>query len=141
MAHGADQQCRPELLGATSDRKDRIPHSPNHSVHRVGCRGLADGVRCCSRVCADGIANVGGDLVSDLLPTSEPWMSDANCATSDPDLFTGEKGQPSEPAKKICGAGDVTAECLEYAIRTMQTRSIWGGKTTRERIGLRRKAA
>jgi len=68
-------------------------------------------------------------------------MDDANWATSDPDLFTFGSGGSARQARNICGACDVAAECLEYAMRTNQADSVWTGLTPLQRRNLRRKAA
>ena len=75
------------------------------------------------------------------LPDCESWMDSALCAETDPALFTVEKGGSWEPARKICGGCDVREACLEYAQRTMQMQSIWGGLSPLERRRLRKEAA
>lgn len=41
-------------------------------------------------------------------------------------------------AKRICVACPVRAECLEYALENNERQGVWGGKTYRERMVLRR---
>ena len=74
-------------------------------------------------------------------PDFEPWMDDANWATSDPDLFTFGSGGSARQARKICGACDAINQCFEYSLRTNQEDSVWGGLTPLQRRNLRRKAA
>ncbi|SDG22608.1 WhiB family transcriptional regulator [Microbacterium sp. 77mftsu3.1] len=75
------------------------------------------------------------------LITPEPWVADARCAETDPELFHPPVGGSSQEAKKICADCPVQAECLAYALRTNQTESIWGGKSARERRTMRSAAA
>lgn len=71
----------------------------------------------------------------------EPWVADALCAQTDPELFFPEKGGSSDAAKRVCAACDVTEECLTYALRTGQDDGIWGGLSRMERRELSRGAA
>lgn len=73
----------------------------------------------------------------DTLIRPEPWVQDALCAQTDPELFFPQKGGSTLNAKKICASCDVRAECLEYALRTGQDDGIWGGKSSRELRKLR----
>lgn len=74
-------------------------------------------------------------------PVSEAWMGDANCATTDPDIFFPEKGDSATPARSICAACEVTAECAAFAERTMPTHGVYAGVTARARHDARRAAA
>ena len=71
----------------------------------------------------------------------ETWREDAACSGSDTDLFfpTGEDEALAAPAKAICAACPVQAQCLQYAIATNQTEGVWGGLTGPERRRLRRR--
>lgn len=71
----------------------------------------------------------------------EPWVADALCAQTDPEIFFPEKGGSTDAAKRVCGACDVTAECLAYALRTGQEHGIWGGLSRMERRALSRGVA
>lgn len=66
--------------------------------------------------------------------TPETWTQDANCATTDPELWFPDEGDPATGtrAKQFCGTCNVQAACLEYAVRTNQTHGIWGGLTSRQ---------
>ncbi len=68
----------------------------------------------------------------DLVPT--PWMAEAACTGSDPDLFFGESGDPCVDAKAICGRCPVSEACLKFAIQNSERFGIWGGLTFRQRI-------
>jgi WhiB family redox-sensing transcriptional regulator len=67
------------------------------------------------------------------------WVLDALCAQIDTDVFFPEKGIPGKPAKNICGACTVVAECLAYAMGNNEQFGIWGGLSERERRALKRK--
>jgi WhiB family transcriptional regulator, redox-sensing transcriptional regulator len=76
-----------------------------------------------------------------LLPPGDSglrWQERALCAQTDPDaFFPGKGGSTSEP-KKVCRACPVTAECLEYALRTDQRYGVWGGLSERQRRKIKR---
>lgn len=74
--------------------------------------------------------------------TEQPeWQELALCAETDPEAFYPEKGKPTAPAKRICLACEVRAECLEYALTHDERFGIWGGLSERERRALKRRAA
>lgn len=73
-----------------------------------------------------------------------PWMADALCAQTDPELFFPDKGGSSTAAKAICARCPVAAECLDYALADDQSSyvspfyfGIWGGTTRTERQAIR----
>jgi WhiB family transcriptional regulator, redox-sensing transcriptional regulator len=68
------------------------------------------------------------------------WQADALCAQTDPEAFFPEKGGSTRDAKKVCGACNVRAECLEYALANDERFGIWGGMSERERRRLRKRA-
>lgn len=68
---------------------------------------------------------------------TEPWMSDALCAQTDPDLFLPGVGGSTVAAKKICGRCEVREQCLNYALENYVI-GVWGGLSDRERRVLRR---
>lgn len=69
------------------------------------------------------------------------WMDRGRCAEVDPELHFPEKGGSVRAAKRICGACEVLAECLEYALAHDERFGIWGGFSERERRRLKRAAA
>lgn len=69
--------------------------------------------------------------------TPEPWVADALCAQTDPEVFFPEKGGSTREAKAVCKRCDVVVECLTYALRTGQTEGVWGGRSARELMKLR----
>jgi WhiB family transcriptional regulator, redox-sensing transcriptional regulator len=69
------------------------------------------------------------------------WQDHALCAETDPEVFYPEQGASTRPAKKICRACEVRAECLAYAMETGQRFGIWGGLSENERRRLRQEAA
>lgn len=79
----------------------------------------------------------------DLLPVDERhnplwWQAFSLCAQVGGDVLFPEKGQSAAPAKALCAACDVRAECLEYALANGEKFGVWGGKTERERSALKR---
>lgn len=71
----------------------------------------------------------------------ELWMQDALCAQSDPDLWFPEPHESARAGQKICLSCPVRMQCLEYAMRTHQTRGTWGGKSEFELRSVRKPAA
>ena len=63
----------------------------------------------------------------------EPWMDEALCAETDPDMFFPEKGDEGRAAKRICGECPVRSACLEYALTNNLQLGIWGGLAIAER--------
>lgn len=76
-----------------------------------------------------------------LLADEEPWQERALCTQTDPDAFFPELGESSGPAKRVCRACDVRAECLAYALATDQRYGIWGGMSRRDRLRVMRQRA
>lgn len=72
---------------------------------------------------------------------AEPWVADALCAQTDPEMFFPEKGGSTKEAKRICSDCPVVAECLEYALREGERIGIWGGRSSRERSRMLRAAS
>lgn len=88
-------------------------------------------------VAARGV-NVGTAWSSEALIPAEPWMADARCAETDPEIFFVDKGGSAVEAKEVCAGCDVAEQCLAYALRTNETHGIWGGMTGFERRGMRK---
>lgn len=68
----------------------------------------------------------------------EPWVQDARCAETDPEIFFPEKGGSTKSAKRVCAECTVRVECLAYALRTKQDEGIWGGKSALQLKELRK---
>ena len=66
-------------------------------------------------------------------PEVVAWQEQALCAQTDPETFFPEKGGSVKPAKRVCMACPVRAECLEWALETGERYGIWGGLSERER--------
>ena len=66
-----------------------------------------------------------------------PWVDEALCAQTDPEIFHPGKGQSSRDAAAICGRCPVTADCLDWALRHKES-GIWGGTSENQRKHLRR---
>lgn len=69
----------------------------------------------------------------------EPWMADALCAQTDPDVFFPELGGSTREAKAICAKCPVLARCRAFALEHGE-RGVWGGTSDGDRTRLRRKA-
>jgi WhiB family transcriptional regulator, redox-sensing transcriptional regulator len=73
----------------------------------------------------------------------EDWMSEAVCASVDPEVWFPPKSGSSTPAKRICrGVGGqpgcpVINECLEYALTHDERFGVWGGMSERDRNKIR----
>lgn len=68
------------------------------------------------------------------------WQDLALCAETDPEIFFVGKGESPRPAKRVCGACEVRAECLAYALRHDERFGVWGGLSERERRRLKRQS-
>lgn len=68
------------------------------------------------------------------------WSNVANCIGVDPNLFYPERGASNKLAKAICQECVVREDCLEYAL-AHENFGVWGGKTERERRGIRKQRA
>jgi WhiB family redox-sensing transcriptional regulator len=71
---------------------------------------------------------------------SRDWMSYGACHGADTELFfpiatAGRALEQVNSAKAVCGRCRVRADCLSYALRTMQ-HGIWGGTTGDERAAM-----
>jgi WhiB family redox-sensing transcriptional regulator len=82
------------------------------------------------------VALMGGN---DLAAADGAWRELALCAQVDPELWFPEKGESPAAAKLLCGRCEVRAECLELALETNEQFGIWGGLSSKERRGLRRR--
>ena len=74
----------------------------------------------------------------------EPWMTEAKCRGTDPNLFfpdgPGVSNTTITTAKKVCAECPVRLECLEYANRLHIFDGVWGGLSVTERRGYTRKS-
>ena len=66
-------------------------------------------------------------LVEALAVGELSWQDYANCRGADADLFFPERGASTRKAKAICGACEVKAECLDYAVDMGEKFGIWPG--------------
>jgi WhiB family redox-sensing transcriptional regulator len=65
------------------------------------------------------------------------WHELALCAQTGPDFFFPEPGTSLRDAKRLCGACEGRAGCLEYALTHDERFGVWGGLSERERLALR----
>ena len=67
------------------------------------------------------------------------WMTQAVCASVDPEIFFPEKGGGSglsRQPKSVCAGCPVTRECLAFALDHAIDEGVWGGLTASERSGM-----
>lgn len=76
------------------------------------------------------------DLSTASIVDAEPWMKDALCAQTDPEIFfpdSDSRDDARADAKKVCESCDVRSDCLIYALTHGERFGIWGGLTPAER--------
>lgn len=66
-----------------------------------------------------------------------PWLDQAACRGLDPALFHPQRGEPTEPAKRVCASCPVRQECLDWALEANEKHGVWGGMSERQRRQLR----
>jgi WhiB family transcriptional regulator, redox-sensing transcriptional regulator len=71
------------------------------------------------------------------------WRSLGACQQEDPELFfpvaqAGPALVQLDQARAICARCQVRAECLSFALETVQDHGVWGGTSEEERRALRR---
>lgn len=67
-----------------------------------------------------------------------PYLPDAACAGEDPSIFTDDPDYLFVmQAKALCYRCPARQACLDYAVAHNEV-GVWGGKTQRERSGMRR---
>lgn len=72
----------------------------------------------------------------------DSWRLDAACRGMDPEVFHNVKGQPVHlEARAACAACTVRFDCLSYAVNNGIKVGYWGGRTPRQRNGLRSRIA
>jgi WhiB family transcriptional regulator, redox-sensing transcriptional regulator len=82
-----------------------------------------------------------GTLSEGTRASSASWISSGACHGADTELFfpvttAGGALKQINSAKAVCGSCQVRADCLSYALETMQ-HGIWGGTTWDERAEMR----
>ncbi|WP_329199741.1 MULTISPECIES: WhiB family transcriptional regulator [unclassified Streptomyces] len=68
------------------------------------------------------------------------WYDLALCAQTGPAFFFPEPGSSLRDAKRLCGACEGRAACLEYALANDERFGVWGGLSESERLALRPRA-
>lgn len=70
------------------------------------------------------------------------WRSLSACRDEDPELFFPDPRGPGltqlEVARAVCARCQVRAECLSFAMETVQDHGVWGGMSEDERRAQRR---
>ena len=74
-------------------------------------------------------------------PAPAGWREWAACRGTDLGVFFPGRGEPAEPARRICASCPVRQPCLEFALSRGITHGIWGGLTERDRRALRTRHA
>jgi WhiB family redox-sensing transcriptional regulator len=70
-------------------------------------------------------------------PALAGWRGWAACRGTDLKVFFPGRGEPAEPARRICASCPVRQPCLDYAISHGIMHGTWGGLTERDRRALR----
>lgn len=67
-----------------------------------------------------------------------PWAIRAACQGHNPEHWMDDRpGRPTAAARAVCGACPVRTACLAHALAHDEPWGMWGGLTTRERVGRR----
>jgi WhiB family redox-sensing transcriptional regulator len=66
-----------------------------------------------------------------------PWVENALCAQTDPEIFFPDKGASNRAAVAVCKLCPVKPECADWALRHNEV-GIWGGMSANQRKELRR---
>jgi len=83
-------------------------------------------------------------------PTRHPWMDEALCTQTNPDLFfeasteryvSKPSGARETVAKSICRRCPVLEDCRAWVTENPQEYGIWAGMTERERRQARKEAS
>ncbi len=70
------------------------------------------------------------------------WTDQALCAEVGGDLWFSDDRESCEPAKRVCRARPVRAECLDYALASGEVwHGVFGGLSPRERQAERKRRA
>ena len=72
------------------------------------------------------------------VPFPGPWRQRGACVVVPTEVFFPGRGQSVEPAKAVCRACPVVAQCREYALGIADLKGIWGGLAEEERQRARR---
>jgi len=74
-------------------------------------------------------------------PPPAGWRYRAACRGADLGLFFPGRGEPAEPARRVCARCPVREPCLDYALSHGIVHGIWGGLAERDRRALRSRRA
>ena len=74
-------------------------------------------------------------------PAPAGWRERAACRGTNLEVFFPGRGEPAEPARRICACCAVRQPCLDYAISHGIVDGIWGGPAGRDRRALRSRHA
>jgi len=76
----------------------------------------------------------------EAVPFPGSWWRRGACRAVPTEVFFPGRGEATEPAKEVCRACPVRAECRDYAVPVAELKGIWGGLAEVERQRLRRAA-
>ncbi len=84
--------------------------------------------------------------LASTMTSQDDWRALGACRTEDPELFfpivgVGPGLVQVAMAKAVCARCEVRADCLRFAVETVQDHGVWGGTTEEERRALRRTRA
>lgn len=74
-----------------------------------------------------------------LEPNREPWVADAACLETDPEVFFPADGRTNMAAKEVCSGCPARTDCLEFAMTHNERWGVFGGLSYAERVNLRRR--
>ena len=82
------------------------------------------------------------ELKMTRLRDGRDWTSLAACVDEDPELFfpvggAGDAEAKAEQARAVCRRCDVSAWCLQLALKVGAEDGVWGGTTPQERKRVR----
>lgn len=68
------------------------------------------------------------------------WIDEGACVGRPGDLWYEDRSRHTDEAVAICRECPVAALCLQWALDTGETWGVWGGKTAKERNGIKRRS-
>ena len=89
--------------------------------------------------CTGSISPAALVLTGFIAAATQPWVRQAVCTQTDPDLFFSDSASQIKQAKAICRRCPVREECLSHALETREEFGVWGGLDRDERRRLRRR--
>jgi Transcription factor WhiB len=116
----------------------RVGPGSTAGAGHIRCRARDESV-CSAAVVALDVDTFNGDIRA-LVRFLEPgWAKDAACREH-PELswFPG-RGEPTDPARRVCAGCAVRLECLRYALADETLTGVWGGTSRQQRDRARKR--